>query len=71
MEIKVHGQYQHYKGGKYEVVGLGKDSETLVDVVIYCPLYESNVSLWVRPKEEFVSSVVVDGKEQPRFLLIA
>ena len=29
------GIYRHYKGNKYEVIGLARHSETLDDMVIY------------------------------------
>ncbi|MBQ8208100.1 MAG: DUF1653 domain-containing protein [Clostridia bacterium] len=54
-EIKL-GKYRHYKGGEYEVIGIGFDSENLEDTVIYRSLENGN--LWVRPKwmfEEYVS----------------
>ena len=63
------GVYVHYKSPemRYEVLGVGFDTETNEPMVIYKPLYESSVPLWVRPYEMFVSSVVVNGIEQPRF----
>jgi hypothetical protein len=32
------GVYEHYKGKRYEVVGVGLDSETTKPVVVYVPL---------------------------------
>ena len=40
--------FDHFKGGKYKLIGFGKDSETLEDVVIYQALYGNN-QFWVRP----------------------
>jgi hypothetical protein len=48
--------YKHFKGNYYVVEGVAKDSETKEDMVIYRRLYEDG-SLWVRPKEMFLSEV--------------
>ena len=61
------GVYEHYKGKRYEVVGVGLDSETTKPVVVYMPLYESNVPFWVRPYEMFLEFVDVDGTKVRRF----
>ena len=69
MDIK-QGKYRHYKGNEYEVIGVAKHSETLEELVVYMALYGEH-SLWVRPKAMFTEKVKVDGKEVPRFQLIA
>ena len=61
------GIYQHYKGKRYEVIGIGLDSETTKPVVVYLPLYESTVPFWVRPYEMFLEFVEVDGAKVRRF----
>jgi predicted house-cleaning noncanonical NTP pyrophosphatase (MazG superfamily) len=61
------GIYRHYKGKRYQVVGTGQDTETEADVVIYMPLYESDVVFWVRPLAMFSETVIVDGISVPRF----
>ena len=59
--------FEHFKGGKYKLIGFGKDSETLEDVVIYQALYGAN-QIWVRPYDIFFSKVTMpDGKEVERF----
>ena len=60
------GIYEHYKGNKYEVIGVGFDSETLEEVVIYKALYGEN-NLWARPLKMFLENVEKDGKILPRF----
>lgn len=62
------GTYQHYKGGKYLVLGVAKHSETKEDLVVYITLYENDMaSMWVRPLAMFTEKVMVDGKSVPRF----
>lgn len=67
MKIKP-GIYKHYKGKKYNVLGVAKHSETLEDLVVYEALYDNELSkLWVRPLEMFIEEVEVDGKKVKRF----
>ena len=33
------GRYRHFKGNEYEVIGIARDSETLVEMVVYRALY--------------------------------
>ncbi len=61
------GKYKHYKGKEYEVIGVGKLEETLEDMVVYKPLYNSEHSLWIRPLKVFIENVEVNGKTMPRF----
>lgn len=55
------GDYRHYKGGIYQVVDIGKHTETEEDLVIY---RDTKGKIWLRPvsmwKEE------VNGR--PRFM---
>jgi hypothetical protein len=64
-----HGVYQHFKGGLYQVLGVGSDSETQKEVVIYQALYGS-FGLWVRPLEMFMEEVVKEDYLGPRFKFI-
>lgn len=62
------GHYQHYKGGKYLVIGVAKHSETKEDLVVYVSLYDNDMSsLWVRPLKMFVEDIEIDGNKVPRF----
>ena len=63
------GKYRHYKGGEYEVIGVARHSETEELLVVYRPLYGEG-ALWVRPLQMFKESVIVDGREVPRFAQI-
>ena len=68
------GKYQHYKGDDYEVIGVGLDSDTHEEMVVYRGLYDhpefGKNPLWVRKKNIFTGKVVVDGKEVPRFRFV-
>ena len=67
MESKLKvGIYEHYKGNKYEVIGIAKHSETLEDFAVYKALYGEH-GLWIRPLSIFLEEVQVDGKKVPRF----
>lgn len=60
------GKYRHFKGNMYEVIGIGKHSETLEDYVIYRALY-GEYGLWVRPLTMFEETIEKDGKQIKRF----
>ena len=60
------GRYRHYKGPEYEVLFEARHSETEEELVVYRALYGEH-GVWVRPKAMFCETVVVDGREQPRF----
>jgi hypothetical protein len=62
----VPGVYKHFKGNRYEVIGLAKHSEGEPDMVVYRPLYGSR-ELWVRPLVMFAETVEVNGLIKPRF----
>lgn len=74
MEGIIPGEYEHFKGKRYEVIGMARHSETLEELVVYRALYDSEEfgpsALWVRPKEMFMEKVLVDGKEVPRFRFV-
>ncbi len=67
------GKYQHFKGGLVEVIAVAHHSETLEEMIVYKSLYEcrnfGKGSIWVRPKQIFLESVIVGGKAMPRFKL--
>ncbi len=59
--------FRHFKGGKYKMIGIAKDSEDPDrEMVVYQALYGER-GLWVRPKEMFFSNVERDGYSGPRF----
>ena len=68
------GKYKHFKGKIYEVIDTAKDSETLEDFVVYRACYTSpkfkDGQLRIRPQKMFLETVIVDGKEIPRFTFL-
>lgn len=62
------GIYRHYKGGRYEVIGVAKHSESLEEMVVYRALYGEG-GLWVRPASMWNEWVEKDGEKVLRFTL--
>ena len=62
--------YRHFKGGKYKIIAVAKDSDTLEKIVVYQAMYGDG-QVWTRPYDEFFGTVVRDGKEFPRFVEIS
>ncbi len=60
------GLYRHYKGNLYEVIMAARHSETEEWMVVYKALY-GDEGFWVRPYDMFMETVIVEGKEIPRF----
>lgn len=63
------GIYRHYKGSLYQVLHTAQHSETEESLVVYRCLY-GEYGVWVRPLAMFAETVLIDGKEIPRFELI-
>ena len=64
------GEYEHYKGKRYRVIGVAKHSETFEEMAVYQKLYDDH-GLWARPLKMFLEDVKVGGKRVPRFRYIA
>ena len=58
--------YRHFKGGKYKLLSIAQDSESLEKVVVYQALYGEKL-VWVRPYDMFFGTVMLNGVETPRF----
>ncbi|MBQ8636908.1 MAG: DUF1653 domain-containing protein [Clostridia bacterium] len=69
-EFVINGIYEHYKGNKYQLIGIANHSETLEKMVIYKALYDEE-KLWVRPASMWNETVEADGKRISRFSLIS
>ena len=70
-ELQIGSIYQHYKNKKqYKVIGIGKHTETLEDLVIYEPQYESETKYWIRPLAMFMDEVEYEGAKTPRFIFV-
>lgn len=68
------GEYRHYKGRRYRVLGTALNSETLKEMVIYQAQYKDkhfgDRAVWVRPMKTFLEKADVGGVRIPRFELI-
>jgi hypothetical protein len=66
------GTYEHYKGKRYQVLGVGRHTEANEYFVVYAPLYEHDgqPDIWVRPYAMFTGNVEVNGVITPRFKAI-
>ncbi len=66
-KIKQNSIYKHFKGGYMYVIGVGKHTETMEDVVIYT----HKGKIWVRPVDMFLGEVdhekYPDVKQKYRF----
>jgi len=60
------GLYRHFKGNKYEVLGVAAHSETMESMVVYRALYGEG-GLWVRPACMWNETVEREGEICPRF----
>lgn len=69
--LHIGGKYKHFKGDMYQVIGIGRHSETEELFVIYKALYTRegrDPNLFnIRPLEMFFETVTRDGKTFPRF----
>lgn len=74
MAIEVGQKYKHYKGHIYKIIAIGKNSETLEDMIVYQGEYLSKEfglnPIWIRPLKIFEEKILVNGKEVRRFELI-
>ena len=60
------GIYRHYKGNRYEVIGIAKHSENLEEMVLYKAV-DGDGGTWVRPLSMWDNPIEVDGKIVKRF----
>lgn len=78
MQLPEKGFYYHFKHNledvfdhAYEVIGIGRETETKNSVVIYRPLYQSEflgtLDVFVRPLAMFTDDIEQDGIMHKRF----
>ena len=70
--VKAGERYLHFKGDEYEVIAIGRDSDSLKKVVVYRGFYTSDDfgknPIWVRDYDDFVGfKVFDDGRKVRRF----
>lgn len=65
------GKYKHYKGNVYEVIGVGRDSDSHERMVIYRATYDSkefgDKAFWVKSLNGFSQNVELNGETVSRF----
>ena len=66
VELIPPGQYRHFKGNEYEVIGIARHSETEEPMVVYRALYGDG-GLWTRPAAMWNEIITRDGKTYKRF----
>lgn len=72
------GIYEHYKGFRYEVIGLAHHTETKSPMVLYKALYKvpdlekiyGEEVTFTRPYEMFMESITINNESIPRFRYI-
>lgn len=64
--LALSGTYQHYKGNRYEIVAVGKHTETEEVLVVYRALYGDG-AIWIRPASMFLETIQLGSTEVPRF----
>lgn len=64
-KLEIGAIYKHYKGTKVKALGECLHSETMEPMVVYIHL-EDGVT-WVRPRDMFLESVIIEGVEVERF----
>lgn len=61
------GIYKHFKGGEYELLGVGRHSEDIIkEFAIYRSLKTGYI--WIRPLQMFLESIDREGYKGPRFM---
>ena len=68
------GYYKHFKGNLYQVIAVGKHSESGEEMVVYKGLYDSPHgygAIWIRPVAMFLETIERDGKTMRRFAPIS
>jgi hypothetical protein len=75
MCVEVGQIWTHFKrpNKRYEIIAIGKDSESLEEVVIYKALYQGEFrfgQIWSRTLKDFLEIIEKNGEEISRFKLV-
>ena len=62
IELKIKGDYKHFKGDYYMVEDVVYNSDTCEKMVAYRALYGDN-RVWVRPYDDFLGEVNKEGQK--------
>ena len=63
-----YGIYEHYKGGRYLVLGVARDHCTDGYLVVYIRLHgRKGVPMSVQPADRFLGYATLDGERVRRF----
>ena len=66
--VKPGKRYRHFKGGIYEIRGLGTHTETGESMVVYS---DKNDKVWIRPEKMFRETVDTPAGKVKRFTLMS
>lgn len=70
-KVPVGSIFEHYKGMRYEILSIGRHSESEDLQVVYQAQYNDpvfgNRAIWIRPLTMFLEEVEIDGKKNQRF----
>jgi hypothetical protein len=71
MKAEIGKRYRHYKGKEYIVLNITRHTETLEEMVVYQAQYDTSdfgsKPVWVRPRDMFEESIVMEGARTDRF----
>ncbi len=65
-KIEIGKTYKHYKGNIYKIIAIGKNSETLEEMIVYQSVKDGQV--WIRPAVMW--NETVNDDKTLRFTLI-
>jgi hypothetical protein len=67
--VKKGERYQHFKGNRYEILGIGKPKNSNKTYVLYQDI-ESRDKIWARPYDMFITPKMENGQKILRFTKI-
>lgn len=59
--------FRHYKGNEYRIICIARLEEDHTPCVVYQSI-KDDTEIWIRPYDDFVKEIVVDGYCGPRFV---